>query len=265
MGYLLTYSLWNQQGEIITSTVRIGLGEDSHRLGAGRTAAAGGRRYAPRPARGGPQRRRRAAARRDRRPAGCGWGYPTSVELFPNTDEENRGRDSAEMLRIAYARVQSAGYQIVNLDCVISAEEPKLSPLQGRHSPTSCRRSWRVSSNRQVNLKAKTGEGVGPVGEQDHNRSPLRGFAGTDVRTSDREQRSSVARSRLSIYEYCIYRQRSTQTNPATNPHRSPAASTTRSRSARSRSARSSRARSASTSAGPRSTTRPTSATWSGR
>ena len=49
-------------------------------------------------------------------------------ELFPNTDEANCNRDSADMLRLAYGRVQAAGYQIVNLDCIVFAERPKLSP-----------------------------------------------------------------------------------------------------------------------------------------
>ena len=42
-------------------------------------------------------------------------------ELFPDTAHENRGRDSAEMLRLAYDRVQTAGYTIGNLDCIICA------------------------------------------------------------------------------------------------------------------------------------------------
>jgi 2-C-methyl-D-erythritol 2,4-cyclodiphosphate synthase len=89
---------------------------------------------------------------------------PDIGELFPNTAEENRGRDSADMLRIAYDRVQQAGYRIVNLDCVISAEQPKLSPY--KEAIRGQLAAILSVSEQQVNVKAKTGEGVGPVGEQ---------------------------------------------------------------------------------------------------
>ena len=91
-------------------------------------------------------------------------GLPDIGQLFPNTDEANRGRDSAEMLKLAYAKVSEAGYQVVDLDCVVAAQQPKLSP----HKQTICRRIAEILSRTedQVNVKAKTGEGVGPVGEQ---------------------------------------------------------------------------------------------------
>ena len=91
-------------------------------------------------------------------------GLPDIGQLFPNTDEANRGRDSAEMLKLAYAKVSEAGYQVVDLDCVVAAQQPKLSP----HKQTICRRIAEILSltEDQVNVKAKTGEGVGPVGEQ---------------------------------------------------------------------------------------------------
>lgn len=86
-------------------------------------------------------------------------------ELFPDTDPANRGRDSADMLSVAYQRVQAAGYRIVNLDCIVFAQRPKLSPYKETirqrlasllSIPTDC-----------VGLKAKTGEAVGPVGRQE--------------------------------------------------------------------------------------------------
>jgi 2-C-methyl-D-erythritol 2,4-cyclodiphosphate synthase len=85
--------------------------------------------------------------------------------LFPNTDPANKNRDSAEFLREAYVRVQQAGWQLGNLDCVISAEEPKLAP----HIETmrqSIANLLDVSIDR-ISLKGKTGEQVGPVGRQE--------------------------------------------------------------------------------------------------
>jgi 2-C-methyl-D-erythritol 2,4-cyclodiphosphate synthase len=146
----------------VTSPLRIGLGEDSHRL-----------------ALGGPLRLGGVDIPHDHHAVGHSdadvllhaltdallgaVGLPDIGEIFPNTVEENRGRDSAEMLRLAYERVQLSGYHVVNLDCVISAQEPKLSPY--KEAIRAAIAATLSLSERQVNVKAKTGEGVGPVGE----------------------------------------------------------------------------------------------------
>ncbi len=85
-------------------------------------------------------------------------------QLFPNTQEENRDRDSAEMLRMAYQHVQAAGYRAVNLDCVIAAEAPPLAP----HKKSICETVAQILRLEvtQVNVKAKTGEGLGLIGER---------------------------------------------------------------------------------------------------
>ena len=83
-------------------------------------------------------------------------------EWFPNTDPENLGRDSADMLQRAYREVRQAGYAIVNLDCIIFAEYPKLSPYK---RPVAERIASILNlSPEQVGIKAKTGEGLGAVG-----------------------------------------------------------------------------------------------------
>ena len=86
-------------------------------------------------------------------------------ELFPDTDPANRGRDSADMLRQAWQQVRSAGWSINNLDCVVQAEKPKLSPYKQEIR----RRIAAILGVRpeQVGLKAKTGEQVGAVGRQE--------------------------------------------------------------------------------------------------
>ncbi|MGE0759940.1 MAG: 2-C-methyl-D-erythritol 2,4-cyclodiphosphate synthase [Pirellulaceae bacterium] len=85
-------------------------------------------------------------------------------ELFPNTDPANRGRDSAEMLRIACERVRAEGWQIVNLDCIVFAERPKLS---GYKQAISERIGHILQVDpRCVGVKAKTGEGLDAVGEE---------------------------------------------------------------------------------------------------
>ncbi len=86
-------------------------------------------------------------------------------EMFPNTDPANRGRDSGEMLALAWQAVGQRGFRIVNLDCIVFLQEPKLSPYK-----TLIRE--RIADLlgldvEQVGMKAKTGESVGPVGRQE--------------------------------------------------------------------------------------------------
>ena len=90
---------------------------------------------------------------------------PDIGRMFPNTEPANRDRDSADMLRVAAMKVAEAGYRVVNLDFVVHAERPKLADYQDaiRH---------RIAgilglSPHQIGIKAKTGEGVGPVGREE--------------------------------------------------------------------------------------------------
>jgi 2-C-methyl-D-erythritol 2,4-cyclodiphosphate synthase len=86
-------------------------------------------------------------------------------ELFPDTDEANRGRDSAEMLTIALAQVRAAGYRVLNVDSIVFAERPKLSAYK-LAIRTRIAELLEIPLER-VGLKAKTGERVGPVGRQE--------------------------------------------------------------------------------------------------
>lgn len=83
-------------------------------------------------------------------------------DWFPDTDPANRNRDSQAMLADVYKRVQDAGYCIVNLDCIVFAEAPKLAPhkLSIRQSIAKL---LRVPLD-AVSVKAKTGEGVDAIG-----------------------------------------------------------------------------------------------------
>ena len=82
---------------------------------------------------------------------------------FPDTDPAFKGADSVLLLTESARRVRAAGYQIVNVDSTIVAQAPKLAP----HIPAMCERiasalGLAVSA---VNVKAKTAEKMGPVGE----------------------------------------------------------------------------------------------------
>jgi 2-C-methyl-D-erythritol 2,4-cyclodiphosphate synthase len=87
---------------------------------------------------------------------------PDIGELFPNTAAENKGRNSADFLTAAYQKVSEAGYRLVNADCVVAAQQPKLSPWKDamRHRIAGLL----GTSPLDIGIKAKTGEEVGPVG-----------------------------------------------------------------------------------------------------
>ena len=83
-------------------------------------------------------------------------------EMFPDTDPANKDRDSAEMVRAAVDRVAASGWRVANLDCVIFAQRPKILP----HRPRIVARIAALLGvdPAAVWIKAKTGEGVGPIG-----------------------------------------------------------------------------------------------------
>jgi 2-C-methyl-D-erythritol 2,4-cyclodiphosphate synthase len=83
-------------------------------------------------------------------------------ELFPDTDPQWRGLDSTRLLAEVVDRIGQTGWRAVNCDVIIHAQEPKL----GAHKPSiraNLSRLLRVELS-CVNVKAKTGEHVGPIG-----------------------------------------------------------------------------------------------------
>ncbi len=83
--------------------------------------------------------------------------------LFPDTDAAYAGADSAVLLARAVERVRAAGWEVVNVDSTIVAQAPKMAP----HIPAMRERIAGVLGigADRVNVKAKTAERLGPVGE----------------------------------------------------------------------------------------------------
>jgi 2-C-methyl-D-erythritol 2,4-cyclodiphosphate synthase len=82
---------------------------------------------------------------------------------FPDTDPAFRGADSWVLLQEAARRVRALGFEILNVDSTIVAQAPKMAP----HIPAMRERiaaALDVDVAR-VNVKAKTAEKLGPVGE----------------------------------------------------------------------------------------------------
>ena len=48
--------------------------------------------------------------------------------LFPSDDDRYRGADSLVLLAEAYAQVRDAGFTLVNADCVLIGEKPRIAP-----------------------------------------------------------------------------------------------------------------------------------------
>ena len=82
---------------------------------------------------------------------------------FPDTDAQFRGADSWQLLREAAQRVRQAGYAIGNVDSTVLAQAPKLAPhIEAMRLRIAQALDVEVS---QVNVKAKTAEKIGPVGQ----------------------------------------------------------------------------------------------------
>ncbi len=148
----------------MTIPFRIGLGHDTHRLGDGGSLRLGGIDIPhTRHAIGHSDADVLLHAITDALLGGAALG--DIGQMFPDTDPANRRRDSAEMLRLAYAEVLASGYTIGNIDCVIFAQKPKIGP----HREAICRRIAEILNidSGQVGVKAKTGELVGPIGREE--------------------------------------------------------------------------------------------------
>jgi 2-C-methyl-D-erythritol 4-phosphate cytidylyltransferase/2-C-methyl-D-erythritol 2,4-cyclodiphosphate synthase len=81
---------------------------------------------------------------------------------FPDTDALFKGADSIELLKRSVAMVRAAGYAVSNVDVVVIAQQPKLSP----HVDAMCASLARAIGIEpaQVSVKGKTNEGVDSVG-----------------------------------------------------------------------------------------------------
>ena len=83
-------------------------------------------------------------------------------EMFADTDERNRGRDSIEMLRLAVERVRALGFVVHNADVTVVAERPKIGPHRA-----AIRSALAVAlgiDDSCVSVKGKTNEGMGWIG-----------------------------------------------------------------------------------------------------
>ena len=82
--------------------------------------------------------------------------------LFPSDDERWHGADSLHLLRDAYARVREAGFALVNADCVLVGEEPRIA---GRREEMRHRLAGAMGVEpMRVNVRATTTDRLGFTG-----------------------------------------------------------------------------------------------------
>jgi 2-C-methyl-D-erythritol 2,4-cyclodiphosphate synthase len=141
--------------------MRVGIGHDTHRLAEGRPLILGGVRVPHvRGLIGHSDADVVLHALTDALLGAAGLG--DIGDAFPDTDPAYKDCDSAVFIRDTLARLNQAGWKVVNIDVIIFAEEPKLGPVKAQIR----RRLAELLGLAEdaVNVKAKTGEKVGVIG-----------------------------------------------------------------------------------------------------
>jgi 2-C-methyl-D-erythritol 2,4-cyclodiphosphate synthase len=80
--------------------------------------------------------------------------------LFPSGDARFHGADSLDLLREAYGQVRDAGWRLVNADCVLIGEEPRVAP----HREAMRRALTAAIGEGEVNVRATTTDRLGFTG-----------------------------------------------------------------------------------------------------
>ena len=147
-----------------TAAFRIGIGYDSHRFAPGTEMILGGCRIPCEVCLVGHSDGDAVAhALTDAILGAAGAG--DIGEMFSDTDERHRGRDSIEMLRAAVDRVRGLGWIVLNADITVVAEQPKIGPH--RAAIRAALASALGIDAAAVSIKGKTNEGMGWVGRSE--------------------------------------------------------------------------------------------------
>jgi len=86
-------------------------------------------------------------------------------QLFPDTDPQYQGVSSKELLKTVSSLIKNKNFLINNVDTVIIAQEPMLSPFK-KHMQQAIAEILSIEEN-NVNVKAKTNEGLGEIGRKE--------------------------------------------------------------------------------------------------
>lgn len=86
-------------------------------------------------------------------------------KFFPDTDMKYKGYDSKLILKEVFDYIEKKGYEIGNIDCMVSLEQPKLRPYIKEMRNTIA--NILKCSKKQISIKATTHEGLGMVGREE--------------------------------------------------------------------------------------------------
>lgn len=141
---------------------RTGIGYDSHRFAAGGKMLLGGVEVASAIHLTGHSDGDAVAHALTDALLGAAGSEEDIGSLFPDTDPENKGRDSMEMLGYAAERVWERGYVVINCDITVVTEHPRIA----KHRDAIRESIAAVLGVRKedVGLKGKTNEGMGWIG-----------------------------------------------------------------------------------------------------
>jgi 2-C-methyl-D-erythritol 4-phosphate cytidylyltransferase/2-C-methyl-D-erythritol 2,4-cyclodiphosphate synthase len=152
---------YTKSGEKEKTMIKTGLGRDLHRLTPGRKFLIGGIEIPfDRGEQGHSDGDVLAHAVIDAFLGAAGLG--DIGELYSPEDPGWKDADSLELLKNAWAKVQNEGWSLLNLDCVVTCEKPKILPYR-----ETIRRSLAQALGadpRSIFIKGKTNEGLGPLG-----------------------------------------------------------------------------------------------------
>jgi 2-C-methyl-D-erythritol 2,4-cyclodiphosphate synthase len=140
---------------------RVGIGHDTHRLGPDRPLILGGLKIEhPRGLIGHSDADVVLHALTDALLGAAGLG--DIGDAFPDTDPQYKDCDSRLFVAETLKRLSADGWRVVNIDCTIFAQEPKLGPIKAiMRERLAALLGLSVDA---VNVKAKTGEKVGAIG-----------------------------------------------------------------------------------------------------
>lgn len=85
--------------------------------------------------------------------------------FFPSDDEQYRGASSLDLLGKAYREVSDAGWRLVNADCILIGEEPRVAQIRGEMSERLAG-ALGVGAG-QVSVRATTTDGLGFTGRRE--------------------------------------------------------------------------------------------------
>jgi 2-C-methyl-D-erythritol 2,4-cyclodiphosphate synthase len=140
-------------------TYRVGIGVDAHALERGVPLILGGVRFDfDRGLAGHSDGDVLAHALIDAVLGAAGLGDIGS--LFPSGDDRFRGARSLDLLRQAWAQVEEAGWKLVNADCILIGEQPRIAP----HREEMRERLSEAVGGGEVNVRATTTDHLGFIG-----------------------------------------------------------------------------------------------------